>query len=88
MVLRQQLITFIQECTGETVVDLRDDTSLIISGLIDSLALFELATWIEAQVGSEIDLTAFDLSTEWDTIGNIIDFIEKNTESIDAVNAK
>lgn len=47
--------------------DFDDDTSLIRSGLLDSMALFNLALWVEERVTPGLDLTAFDLSTEWDT---------------------
>jgi len=56
---------------------LADDTSLIGSGLVDSLALFNLAAWVEREVGRPLDLTSFDLGTEWDTMASIVRFIER-----------
>jgi hypothetical protein len=47
--------------------DFGDDTSMIRSGLLDSMALFKLALWVEDRVTPGLDLTAFDLSAEWDT---------------------
>jgi len=47
--------------------DYDDDTSLIRSGLLDSMALFKLALWVEERVTPGLDLAAFDLAAEWDT---------------------
>ena len=61
----------------ELDIDLRDDTSLIKSGFFDSLALFNLATWIEKEIKNSVDLTSFDLPKKWDTIASILRFIEE-----------
>ena len=53
------------------------DTPLIGSGLFDSLALFNLMVWIEERVGEPIDPTAVDLAKEWDTVDDIVSFIEE-----------
>ena len=61
----------------ELPVQLRDDTSLIRSGLFDSLALFNLALWIETQIGAPVNPAALDLSREWDTLADILRYIER-----------
>jgi len=81
MSLHDRLLTFIKELDVELNCDLKEDTSLIKSGLLDSLALFNLAIWIEKEIGARVDLTAFDLSKEWDTIADILNFIEKHRGS-------
>jgi len=58
--------------------DLGDDTPLISEGFVDSLGLFKLALWIETQTGTPIDLTSTDPSGEWDTIVDILAFVEKH----------
>jgi acyl carrier protein len=77
MSLQDRLITFIEEQNVELNCDLNENTSLIKSGLFDSLALFNLAIWIEEEISTHIDPTTFDLSKEWDTIADIINFIQK-----------
>lgn len=77
MSLQNRLITFIKGQNVELNCDLNENTSLIKSGFFDSLALFNLAIWIEQEIGARIDITEFDLSEEWDTIANIINFIQK-----------
>jgi len=54
------------------------DTSLVRSGVIDSLALYQLILWIEEQVGKPVDPTKFDLASELDTVTGITRFVEKN----------
>jgi len=56
--------------------ELNDNTSLIKSGLFDSLALLELSILIEKEIGSQIDLTSIDIREDWDSITNILNFIE------------
>jgi len=38
----------------------------------------QLAAWIEQEIEVQVDLTAFDLSKEWNTIADIVSFIEKH----------
>jgi len=56
--------------------ELNDNTSLIKSGLFDSLALLELGIWIEKEIKSQIDLTSIDIREDWDSIANILKFIK------------
>jgi aryl carrier-like protein len=74
--LRDQLVVLIDEL-GLPLEDgeLQDDTSLIKSGLVDSLALVALAEWIDQAIGTPVDLTVVDLADEWDTIPDILSFI-------------
>lgn len=78
MSLCDRLVAFIEGQDLELDSELKETTSLIKSGLMDSLALFNLATWIEGEINSQVDLTAFDISEEWDTVANILSFIEKH----------
>ncbi len=57
--------------------ELNEKTSLIKSGLFDSLALLELGILIEKEIGSQIDLTSIDIREDWDSIANILNFIRK-----------
>jgi len=78
MSLRDQLIEVIDGSGMEPVQALNDDTSLIKSGLIDSMGLFNLLVWIEGKIDSKIDFTEIDVSKEWDTIADILNFLEKH----------
>jgi acyl carrier protein len=80
MSLRDQLLTTIESWNLEVPDGLQEDTPLIASGLFDSLALFNLTIWIEQQLGRPVDPTAFDLTREWATIGDVVRFVEDNRE--------
>ena len=77
MAVRDRLLALIDSWDVPIGQELQDDTPLITSGMFDSVALFNLALWIEEQVGSTIDPTAFDLIAEWNTVADIIGFIER-----------
>jgi acyl carrier protein len=75
--LRDRLIAFLKEQDIKIEdIDTREDASLIRSGLLDSLALFQLSLWVEREAGRPYDLTAVDLSREWDTVSGIVGFVE------------
>lgn len=78
MSLHDRILDFIKKLNLERNTKIKADTSLIKSGLIDSLSLLHLAEWIEQQVDTHVDLTKFDLSKEWDTIADIGGFIERH----------
>ena len=80
MSLRDELIRVIEDSGATLPRDLGDDTSLIRSGLLDSIALFDLALWVEDRVGSTLDLSSFDLAAEWDTPAKLVAFIERQRQ--------
>jgi GNAT superfamily N-acetyltransferase/acyl carrier protein len=77
MELRQRVLHFVRASDVPFDGELNDRTSLLRSGVLDSLALFNLALWIENEVGQPIDLTTFDLMEEWDTVNDIVCFIDR-----------
>ena len=58
-----------------------DNSSLVRSGILDSLALYQLILWIEKQIGKPVDPTQFDLANELDSITDLLLFVEKNRAS-------
>ena len=57
--------------------DVAHDTPLLTSGRLDSMAVFQLLLWIESRVGHPIDVTAIDMPAQWNTVNDIIAFVEK-----------
>jgi acyl carrier protein len=57
---------------------LRHDTPLIDSGLLDSLAILQLAGWIESEVGHPLDPDGIRLPDDWNTIERIVTFVSTN----------
>lgn len=72
---KDRLVRLLEEGTQDSDIELEEDTSLIRSGLLDSLGLFRLALWIENETGSKLDLESLDPAKEWDTIHGILTFV-------------
>lgn len=77
MTLRDQLIDIIRTNSIKQGLELDDHSSLIKSGRIDSMALFHLASWIEKKLDRELDFTDLDITKEWDTVADILNFLER-----------
>lgn len=71
----EAVIAFINGPTCKIAEPLTAERSLIRSGLLDSLALFNLALWIEEKIGTPIDLSVLPLTDVWDTAAAIAAFI-------------
>ena len=75
--LRARLVAFIEGLDVKLSTQLSEDTSLIQSGLFDSMALVQLAEWIEREIGCPLDPMSLDLSKDWDTVPGIVNFVER-----------
>jgi acyl carrier protein len=75
--LREQLLELIRSWNLELDGPLSDDTALITSGLFDSQALFNLMLWIEQQTGRSIDPASLDFVAEWNSVRDVVGFIER-----------
>lgn len=78
MALREELRRLILEFAPERTAALADDTPLITSGLIESLTLLNVALWVETKIPVAVEITSFDLSAEWDSMSDILAFIERH----------
>jgi acyl carrier protein len=76
MTVREEVIAFLQRCGLEELGQITGDTALISSGLLDSLALFNLVVWVEERLGVPLDPSAVDLTTEWATVDALARFVE------------
>ncbi len=56
-------------------VPVTDDTPLVRSGLLDSLALFRLVLWVEEQTGKPLDPTQVDIGDEFDSVASILRYV-------------
>lgn len=78
---RERLLDLIrerlQELGGAPEALLSDAEPLISSGLLDSLAILHLAEWVDAEIDGALDLDATDIEREWNTVGDILEFIER-----------
>jgi acyl carrier protein len=74
-----RLLAFLRSLNLPQLREPDSDTPLIQSGLLDSLGLVQLAIWIEEEIGNPVNPGTFDLATEWNTVSNIVDFIERQS---------
>ena len=82
---REELRTLLLECQIGSDGALDDETPLISSGLLDSLALFRVALWVEAQIGNPVNPSSFNVAEEWDSIQLILAFIDRAASGRKAV---
>ena len=75
--LRERVIALLEATDVKLDAQLQEATPLISSGKLDSQGLFNLALFIENEIGRQIDFPAFDLAKEWNTIDDIVNFIEQ-----------
>ena len=76
--LRHFILT--QFLPGESLANLRDDTPLRTSGVLDSLATLSLVSFVEKEFG--IELEAHETGVEFfDTIGSIAELIARKRAS-------
>jgi acyl carrier protein len=74
---REALIGFLESRALTLPQGWNDDTRLIHSGILDSLALFELILWLEERLGEPVDPTRVELAEELDTVRDILGFLER-----------
>jgi acyl carrier protein len=82
--LREELLALLPDLGARADAALGDDSSLIASGLIDSVGLFQLLLWIEEKTGTAIDPGEVDWRTEWDTMNGILGYIARRRPSSQA----
>ena len=75
--LREELLAELSQWGTRKTGLLQDDTSLIVSGLIDSVGLFQMLLWIEEKVGSTIDPASVNWRRDWDSVAAILQYIEQ-----------
>ncbi|HKA16300.1 MAG TPA: acyl carrier protein [Myxococcota bacterium] len=74
--MREELLGFLVDQGVELRGDPPDTVPLFESGLLDSLALFNLVLWIEERIGAPVDPTAFEIAREWACVRNILAFVD------------
>jgi acyl carrier protein len=58
-------------------VPITDDTPLVQSGLLDSVALFNLVLWIEQQTGQPLNPAKVDIRRELNTVTSILSLVAR-----------
>jgi acyl carrier protein len=75
---KQKLITFLETIRRPDVAveTVGDNDDLVNSGLVDSLALLEIITFLETEFGMDFSDTGID-SDQLSSIANVLDLIER-----------
>lgn len=75
---RQALLTFLRtiQRAGRPVESLSDTDRLVASGLIDSLAILQIVTYLETTYGIDFSIRGVS-PEELGSIGGILDLIEQ-----------
>lgn len=76
--LLSELRTLIVDGTPGLDDSFSDHAPLVTSGLLESTTLVSVALWIEDRIGREMNLGAFDLADEWNSMNAILDFVERH----------
>jgi len=79
--LRQELRAFLGSCDVPGAADISDQASLLASGQLDSVALFNLVAWIEGKTGRAVDPASVSLPGDWDSIEQIVRYVERSTSA-------
>jgi acyl carrier protein len=77
--IRQFILT--KYLPGESPENLRDDTPLRTSGVLDSLATLGLISFIEQEYGIEVEAHETDIDN-FDKIQDIVAFIERKRAAV------
>ena len=77
--MRDELLEFLADQGVALGGASADAEPLFESGLLDSLALFNLVLWIEERTGAPIDPTALDIAREWASVRDILAFVNART---------
>jgi acyl carrier protein len=72
--LKQALRQHVVQETGLAPAEVNDDTALFSSGLMDSLTVFDLVTFVESLVKHRVPPTAVTLAN-FDSIDRIVAFV-------------
>jgi acyl carrier protein len=75
--VEERVIRFLEEAAPEMAWT-GTESPLFGDGRLDSLALINLVTWVEEQIGARIDPATFDLRSEWATVGGVAAFIARH----------
>ncbi len=86
MGLREELEQFVEKTLRDLGVappsgGLTPDTSLLKSGLFDSMAVLNLVAWVEAHSGTPLDPIKLDPIKQWDTMRDILAFCARDTRA-------
>jgi acyl carrier protein len=75
-----RLLALVRELLEAAEIEAEVDvsTSLLRSELLDSLALLEIASWVDDEMSGGLDLETTRIREEWDSVADILTFIDRH----------
>jgi acyl carrier protein len=73
----ERLLRYLDEITPQSRVPIRAETE-VFAGLIDSLALVQLVSWVEDELGVPLDHRNFDMRKEWPRVSDVAAYIVRH----------
>jgi acyl carrier protein len=76
----ERLLTLVRGLleAAEIEEEIDEASSLLESGLLDSLALLDIAAWVDDELSGGLDLEATDIRAEWDSVSDILAFVGRH----------
>lgn len=76
----ERLLALVRELLEAAEIDeeVDENTSLLRSELLDSLALLEIAAWVDDELSGGLDLEATRIREEWDSVADILAFVDRH----------
>ena len=76
----ERLLALVRELLEEAEIDeeIDESTSLLESELLDSLALLEIASWVDDELSGALDLESLDIRATFDSVADILAFVDRN----------
>lgn len=78
--VRVRLIALLRDSMQQPEALIGDEEPLITSGRLNSVALLDLAMWIERELGRPLEMHRLDLPEVWDSIARILRFLEMHRD--------
>lgn len=73
---RDKLLEFFDSDLAIDVSEIKDDTQLFSSGIVDSFALVSILTFVETEAGIRVAPGDVNLAN-FDTVDSIVNFVER-----------
>ena len=76
----ERLLALVRELleAAEIDVEVDENTSLLRSELLDSLAVVQIAGWVNDELSGRLDLESVNIREEWDSIAAILAFVDRD----------
>ena len=88
MATKETLRNFVKELLAEqgVTIDFSDDTSLNLTGILDSISVLQILVFMEQEFGFDFSDQDFD-QTDFDSINSMMELIDRTSPSPSTANS-